>query len=139
MHRRLSKNKFFILAFIILILSGQLFIYTGCRNRSGGQVVNKSENQINPVSETSEYPVFIKYSSFQNPDSTWGFTVLVNSRPYLHYKKIPFKGYDSGFHSKSEAEIVAGLFVKKMREGYSAPRLNKRTLDSLGIQKSIIK
>lgn len=135
----LSKKKSFILAFIILILSGQLLIYTGCRKNIGRQDLNTTENKINQISGTSDYPDFIKYRSFQNPDSTWGFTVLVNSRPFLHYKKIPINGSVSGFLSKGDAEKVAGLFVKKMRDGYPAPKLNKRTLDSLGIQKNITK
>jgi hypothetical protein len=130
MHKRLSKRIVLIFAFGFLISSG-LFIYSGCRKSNVPQSANNSDRISNEASVSADYPTFIKYRCFQNPDSTWGFTIFVNSRPYLHYKKIPLNGYKSGFNSRSEAEKVAGLFVKKIYAGDSFPKLNNRTLDSL--------
>jgi hypothetical protein len=78
-------------------------------------------------------PSYVKYISFQNSDSTWGFTVFLNSRPYLHHKKIPFRKAESGFHSKKDADNVADVFVNKIRNGDLNPELNKKIIDSLNI------
>jgi hypothetical protein len=80
-----------------------------------------------------ETPSYVKYISFQNSDSTWGFTVFLNSRPYLHHKRIPFRKSETGFQSKKDAENVAELFVNKIRNGDLNPELNKNLIDSLGI------
>lgn len=85
------------------------------------------------MSESADYPAYIKFRTFQNPDSTWGFTVFVNSRPYLHNKKIPVDRAVSGFRSKTDAESVAELFAKMIRNGDPTPKLNQKAIDSLGI------
>jgi TRAP-type mannitol/chloroaromatic compound transport system substrate-binding protein len=37
----------------------------------------------------------------------------------------------SGFASRKDAELVAGVIVKKIQNGDMMPKLNKRTIDSL--------
>jgi hypothetical protein len=76
---------------------------------------------------------YVKYKPFQNPDSTWGFTIFVNSRPFLLYKKIPVNRAKFGFESRKDAETIARLFVKMINDGNFKPTVGLKTLDTLGI------
>jgi hypothetical protein len=110
---------------LILFMSGFLLIFSGCRN-----TLQKEEKTETASSET--YPLFVKYRSFQNTDSTWGYTIFVNSRPYLHYSRIPYK--NNGFATKHDADIVAGFIVKMIQNGDMTPKLSKNIIDSIEIQ-----
>jgi hypothetical protein len=131
MQRKGYKNGSLIPLITILLLSDVLLLFTGCRN-STGETENKPVDGYMPqFPESVIIPAHVKYRSFQNPDSTWGYTIFVDSRPYLHYSKIPFTTTGSGFSSKKDAEIVAGLLVKMIQNGDLEPKLNKRIIDSL--------
>jgi hypothetical protein len=116
--------------FLFYILSS-----SGCRQSSRNDRENKSETNsdllIGPEGSNSN----VKFRSFQSPDSTWGFTIFVNSKPFLHYKTIPADKSVSGFESQQEADEVASLFVKKIRKGDMTPALTKNEIDSLGLLK----
>lgn len=109
-----------------------LLLSAGCGTRISGNKI-QAGNSMNQISESVDQPTYIKFRSFQNSDSTWGFTIFVNSRPYLHHRRIPLSGVTTGFGSKEDAEKVAGLFVKKIQEGDTSPELNNKILDSLEI------
>lgn len=115
--------------FSILLFSVLFILFTCCKHSIGKTEKNPSGNGKIQMTESDTYPVYIKYRSFQNPDSTWGYTIFMNSKPYLHYSKIPFKS--KGFPSKKEAEIVAELLVKMIKNGDLNPKLNKKLIDSL--------
>jgi hypothetical protein len=93
---------------------------------------NPSGGSRTQMTESATYPAYIKYRSFQNPDSTWGYTIFVNSKPYLHYSRIPFKS--KGFPSRKEAEIVAELLVKMIKNGDPSPKLSKKLINSLEVK-----
>ncbi len=115
----------------ILTLSGLLLLFSGCRNDGESQKNNQTSRNPDQITGNINPPVYAKHSSFQNSDSTWGFTIFVNSKPYLLYKRIPVPDAVSGFSSKKEAESVAVFFVKMIRKGNLSPELNLKTLDSL--------
>lgn len=108
---------------LIFLLFDFLLMYEGCRNP---ETPGTSQVEMTEITET---PLFVKYRSFQNSDSTWGYTVFVNSRPYLHYSRIPYK--NEGFETKHDAEIVAGVLVKMIQNGVMTPKLNKKLIDSI--------
>jgi hypothetical protein len=125
-----SVSKFSLSGIMILI---SLFVNNGCSNSSDlkrGKTIQSAHNQVSSPEESTSY---LRYSSFQNPDSTWGFTIFVNSRPFLLYKKIPVNKAESGFNSKKDAESVAALFMKMVKNGDTSPKLTKKALDTLGI------
>jgi hypothetical protein len=95
--------------------------------------MNQTNGELNQIVGSEDYPSYFKFRSFRNSDSTWGFTLFLNSKPYLHYKKIPFPGAVSGFQSKNDAENVAGLFIRMIRTGVLTPKLDIKAVDSLGI------
>jgi hypothetical protein len=115
----------------VLLLSNLILIYAGCRPGAGETDKGSVNESMSSVTISDVYPVYARFSSFQNPDSTWGYTIFVNSRPYLRVSKMPFKKAGSGFLSKADAEIVADLYVKMINEGDLSPKLDKKTLDSL--------
>ena len=134
MHKLYSYKGFFIFLIAILIFSGFFLFASGHRNVHINPKKVKTEVNFNRITGSEEVFSYVKFRSFQNSDSTWGFTIFVNSRPYIHNKKIPLPSAVTGFRSKKDAENVADLFVKMIKNGNPNPQLNKNTLDSLGIQ-----
>lgn len=121
----------FVPFILILFVSDFLLMVSGCRNSIEVPARNQKESKVEITTETVD-PLFVKYRSFRNIDSTWGYTVLVNGRPYLHYSRIPYK--NNGFATKHDAEIVAGLLVKMIQNGEMTPKLNKKIIDSIELQ-----
>jgi hypothetical protein len=115
----------FIPFILILFVSEFLLMFSGCRNNM--QIEDRTETRADDT-----YPLFVKYRSFQNNDSTWGYTVFVNSKPYLHYSRLTYK--NKGFATKHEAEIVAGFLVKMIQNGDMSPKLSKNIIDSIELQ-----
>jgi hypothetical protein len=122
-----KKIRFNFLPALVLFLPVTFFLYCGC-NRDKNQVRSEAEKLTG-----FEENAYVNFRSFQNPDLSWGFTIFVNSMPYRHYSKIPYKNKSAGFISRNEADKVAGLFVKLIREGDTSPKLNSRSVDTLGI------
>lgn len=120
-----------------LVVFSILFLLVTCCNHGSGKIEkNPSGGNKTQTANTDFYPAFVKYVSFQNPDSTWGYTIIVNSRPYLHYSRIPYK--NKGFPLKKEAEIVAGILTKMLQNGDPDPKLSRKLIDSLDLQMKLI-
>lgn len=113
---------------IIVTLQGLLILTPGCRNSVKENVIIQNSGR-----EGTDKGDVINLKSFQNSDSTWGFTIFVNSMPFRHYNKIPFQDSPSGFASEKDAKKVADLFIKMIKKGDSSPRLDKKAMDTLGI------
>ena len=116
-------SSFFLLFSILFVL------FTRCKHNIGKAGENPSGGGKTQMTESDIYPAYVKYRSFQNPDSTWGYTIFVNSKPYLYYSRLPFER--KGFPSRKEAEFFAELFVKMIRNGDLHPKLSKKLIDSL--------
>lgn len=131
MHKRGYLNGNMLLSLSIFLISDLLLIVAGCRNSN--EATGKSQiEEKSQITNTETYPLFVKYRSFQNPDSTWGYTIFVNSKPYLHYSRIA--SYSKGFDTKHDAEIVAGILVRMIQNGEMTPRLGKKVIDSLNLK-----
>jgi hypothetical protein len=120
----------FILS-VVLLLPVIALVFTGCGSSTERQQKKLTEMSADQLIDSGNSAAYTKFSSFQNADSTWGFTIFVNSRPYLLYKRIPFPDAVSGFPTRKDAEYVAGLFVKMIRNGDSKPELSTKVIDSL--------
>ena len=134
MHKEGYKNGNLVISIAILLLSNLLILFADCRKRTG-EIADSQTDVKRLQSVTWEVsPLFVKYRSFQNPDSTWGYTIFVNSRPYLHYTRIPFMKNASGFLTKKDADIVAAVIVKMIQNGDMEPKLSKSIKDSLELK-----
>ena len=133
MQKWYSNKVFFIILISILILSVGFLLVYGLRSRYGNHIKMNTNISFRRIGVSEDVSSYVKYRTFRNSDSTWGFTIFVNGRPYMHQKKIPLTSAISGFRSKISAEKVADLFVKMIRNGNLNPQLNKNMLDSLGI------
>jgi hypothetical protein len=102
-----------------------LSVSTGCRKSAPAAL---SESGSPSLGES-----YINFRSFQNPDLTWGFTIFVNSTPYCHYHRIPYKKTSFGFVSRNEAEQVASLFITMIKNGNESLKLTKNDIDTLKI------
>jgi len=121
------KNRFvgflsFVFLTVVILSSGSC---------SGRNENIKSIEASKQVAASDNTPGYVKFISFQNSDSTWGFTVFVNSRPYLHYKRMPYQNARKGFPSKKDAEKIAAVFAGMIRSGDLTPQLENSTIDSL--------
>jgi len=118
---------------LILMILLCVCFFSGCSNSSGAKPAKSNQSGQNKLSSSDGNPAYVRFSSFQNPDSTWGFTIFVDSRPFLLYKKIPVNKAEAGFASRKDAESVAALFMKMVKNGDTSPKLTKKALDTLGI------
>jgi hypothetical protein len=118
---------------LILMILLCVCYFSGCSNSSGAKPAKSNPSGQNKLSSSDGNPAYVRFSSFQNPDSTWGFTIFVDSRPFLLYKKIPVTKAEKGFASRKDAESVAALFMKMVKNGDTSPKLTKKALDTLGI------
>jgi hypothetical protein len=131
MHKRGYKNGNIHSTVAFLLLSDFLVLFIGCGNSMVETGKKSSDGNLPQVTVSEVNPLYVKFRSYQTSDSTWGYTIFLNSRPYLHYTRIPFFKTGSGFTSKKDAEIVAGTIVKMIQNGDMAPKLNKRITDSI--------
>jgi len=134
MHEKGYKYGNLVPSILIVLLSDLVMIFAGCRNKIGEtekDIIERNKSEINIVEVN---PAFVRFSSFQNNDSTWGYTVFVNSRPYLRQSRIPFKKSNSGFKSREDAEIVGRLVVKMIKNGDLTPKLDRKLIDSLEVE-----
>jgi hypothetical protein len=132
---RIHFNRFrnIFVSVSILVISVLLLFAAGCRNTKDKQNKKAISSELENFTREEVSPENIRYRSFQNLDSTWGYTIFVNSRPYIHQKKIPRPGAVSGFKSKPDAEAVADFIAKRISIGDMSPKISKKVLDSLGI------
>ncbi|MGE5419811.1 MAG: hypothetical protein ACM3UT_06465 [Chloroflexota bacterium] len=123
--------KYGLKLFLILAVNWTFFLISGCRDSisDGGKIRQNSDMGI----ISTENSTYINYRSFQNPDKTWGFTIFVNSMPFRHYSRIPYNRVSGGFVSKDEADHVANLFVNLIKSGEQSPKLDRKSIDTLGI------
>jgi len=110
-----------------------MLVFTDCSNEKSNEKKAISDKSDLRQAVFEDNRAYVKFKSFQNPDSTWGFTIFVNSRPFLLYKKIPVNKAKYGFDSKKDAETVAGIFVKMINSGNMKPSIDLKALDTLGI------
>jgi hypothetical protein len=133
MHDLKPESRNIVLLISSLLFSIILIMLTGCRNTSSTLQKIELEKNLKQTILSEDNTAYLKFRSFQNSDSTWGFTIFLNSRPYLHVKKVPARRASTGFRSRKDAENVAELFVEMIREGDMTPKLNRKTIDSLGL------
>lgn len=128
------KNKVVLFSLVSLVILSVFFLFINLnRNFTGNNSKNKLEGNTNKLIISDDYPSNVNFRSFQNADSSWGFTIFVNTKPYIHQKKIPLNNANAGFGSKKDADNVARLFTKMIQNGDLNPTLNKNAIDSLKI------
>lgn len=110
-----------------------IFLFESCGNSNENSNTNQKNSSGVRLKQNEDNSVYVRFSSFQNPDSTWGFTIFVDSRPFLLYKKIPLMREKSGFESKRDADLVGRLFMDMVKAGDASPKLTMKALDTLGI------
>ena len=65
--------------------------------------------------------------------NTYGYEILINCKAMIRQLNIPGEPGANGFKTKSDAEKVARLVVKKIRLGIMPPSIEKIELDRLRI------
>ncbi|MBA4321202.1 MAG: hypothetical protein C0408_00145 [Odoribacter sp.] len=121
------------------LLLSLFLVNPACGNKNIKQLKNGTSGNAPEKIETVGYPDDIKAKPFQNSDSTWGFTIYINGKIYIHQQVIPGTGSVTGFQSKKDAAKTAELVIKKIKNHVSPESVNGNELDSLGIVRTEIK
>lgn len=127
-----NEEKTVCADFILMLVVGIMF-FQACGESTSVKDNNQVGSELDRVAGSEDGTAYINYRSFQNTDKTWGFTVFVNSMPFRHYNRIPFRNISRGFVSREEAEKVAAQFLIMINNGDHSPRLNRKLIDSLNI------
>lgn len=72
---------------------------------------------------------------FQNPDHTFGYTILDKGKKYIHQPTIPGRAGTNGFKTKKDAQKVATFVMTKMDKGIFPPSVSEEELKTLHIAK----
>jgi hypothetical protein len=132
------QNRFTVLRFLkystlLLMLLLISFSNFACGKKSSKAMNIKTSGNVPDKVVTEEYPDDIKVKQFRNPDSTWGFTVYLNGKIYIHQQAVPGVQPASGFKSEQDAGKVSELIVKKIKNHSTSETVNQKELDSLGV------
>jgi hypothetical protein len=111
---------------------GTLFIFSSCGGGSEKTLKNSQEN-LQEEEQGSFNSADIRILNFQNADSTWGFTIYINGRPYIHQMMTPGIESIPGFSTKEMARGAGEIIVRKLKRGKIPAGLTKKELDSLGV------
>lgn len=79
--------------------------------------------------DTVEVDILIR--TFQNEDQSWGYDIYQNGNRYIHQPHIPAAAGIKGFQTELSARKVAGLVVKKIKNGMMPPSVSTTELDSV--------
>jgi hypothetical protein len=134
MQKKYTVSAIRKLASLLLILLLMSFSISSCNRTNRPLNSPTSENSKEGI-VTGEYPDDIKMRPFKNSDSTWGFTIYMNGKIYIHQPVLPGNELASGFKTEKDASRVADLIMKKIVNHTTPESVSDKELDSLGIVK----
>jgi hypothetical protein len=76
----------------------------------------------------------IAYRIIDAPNKTFCYDIFVDDRLLIHQPSIPGLPGIKGFVRKRDAEKVAALVIKKIKNGIMPPTIEAKELDSLEIK-----
>jgi len=76
----------------------------------------------------------ITHFIIHTPDQKFGYSIFINGQMYIEQKTIPAIEGNNGFATEQEAESVAQLAMRKIREGEMPPTVSVDELKALGVK-----
>lgn len=73
------------------------------------------------------------YKIIAKPDKTYGYEIFLNGKAFIRQYTIPGQKGLQGFKRKKDAEQVAMLVIKKIRQGIMPPTMSTQELKQLNI------
>ena len=119
-------------AFTLLLITLILISYS-CGTKSSRAADNSASVNTTDALPKGPFPDDVKSKPFRNSDSTWGYTIYVNGKIYIHQQVISVAGSTSGFLTEDDAEKASGLVMGKIKNHISPETLNEKELDKIGI------
>jgi hypothetical protein len=93
------------------------------------------QKQPPPKPEDSPYKnSTFKVTVINSIDNTFGYDLFIDGRQYIHQPSVPGLPGNKGFASKEQANSVANLVIKKIKNNMMPPTVTKEELDSLGVR-----
>lgn len=77
----------------------------------------------------------VSYEIFQNSDSTFGYKILIDTKPYILQNTIPGVAGNRGFKNRKDAIAVSKLIINKINMGEKLPSISLNDLRRLKIIK----
>jgi hypothetical protein len=118
---------------LIMLLNSLIALSYSCSSKSARKPVKPASLNEAGMSQQESFPDDIKSKAFRNSDSTWGYTIYVNGRIYIHQQVITTLYPTSGFHTEADAVKTSGLVVRKIKNHIAPETVSVKELDSLGI------
>jgi hypothetical protein len=126
-YNSLERYSLSLLFFIFILTSNS------CGTKSSRASDKSASITTANVSPTGPFPDDIKSKPFRNSDSTWGFTIYVNGKIYIHQQVISVPGSTSGFLTEEDAAKTSDLVIRKIKNHVSPETVSEKELDSIGI------
>lgn len=100
-----------------------------------GKVLDTSNNtrQVHSNNQFVFYNSDFTYRIINAKDNTYGYEILIDGKVAIRQLSIPSKEGTHGFKTKTDAEKVAQLVLKKIRLGIMPPSIDKIDLHKLKI------
>jgi hypothetical protein len=133
MQKTLSLDNSLIRSVLKILLITFILISNSCGTKSSRAADNSASVSSADVSPKGSFPDDIKSKPFRNSDSTWGFTIYVNGKIYIHQQAISLPGSISGFLKEEDAVKTSELVIRKIKNHISPESFSRKDLDSLGI------
>src|ERR1035437_1400856 len=109
MQKTISLNNSLVRSALKLLLITFILTSNSCGTKSSRASNNSASVSTADVSSTGPFPDDIKSKPFRNSDSTWGFTIYVNGKIYIHQQVISVPGSTSGFLTEEDAAKTSDL------------------------------
>ena len=98
----------------------------------------KKEQTSSHTSAVNKYDKSILRYEVYKVDSGWGYKIYKNKKVFIKQPIIPAINASVPFKTPEDAEKVAELVIKKMKNKIGLPSVNTDELDSLGVLDSTL-
>ncbi len=75
----------------------------------------------------------VTYFIIKAPDNMFGYSIFIDGQMYVEQKSIPALEGIKGFDSKEDAEKIAKMVVRKIKEGEMPPTVTPEELREQGV------
>ena len=123
----MQNNKKIISILVLIIVVGCCVWYI--KNQYTKRIINTPVSVVNPYLNSK-----IELTIFKNSDNTYGYSIFIDNRQYIHQPNIPSITGITGFKTESDTRKIAELVIAKIRDNKVPPSITMGELIKLGIQ-----
>jgi len=118
------KKQVYLLAILLVPIFGTSQPLTSAKRKSVASAVS-----THPQNSTLSFKII------NTANNTYSYDVFMNDKLFIHQSSIPALPGNEGFKSKEDAEKVARLVMKKIKQGEFPPTVTTNELKKLKVIK----